>query len=285
MFIRRTMQETDYDLLTHFFERDLGGRQYFNWKNFHDPLACGPFNHQAVCFEENEKCLGIMYSRNYEFRINNREIIVNLLGDLGVDKCCKSRNVIINLFRHAHNNKADLVMCFSDARKILAYQKIFNKYFTPITQIIGYTEVTCRPLPIESGKLIESRDIPDSIWKNQLGRKRDQRTSDYLAAHPLYQKIHYLHDEDKYLTIGITEEYAEVIDISDTTESHFKWSLGVAALFRKNCRILLHEKYVPGIIENIPVLLEKPVYMLIGYLNDVPILDQDRVWIGRLDRR
>ncbi|CAE6787613.1 hypothetical protein R69927_05450 [Paraburkholderia domus] len=285
MFVRRAMQEMDYDLLTHFFERDLGGKHYFNWKNFHDPLGCEPSNHQAICFEENEECLGIMYSRNYEFRINNRELAVNLLGDLGVDKRCKSRNVIINLFRHAYNNKSDLVMCFSDARKILTYEKIFHKYFTPRTQIIDYTEVTCQPQPVESRTLTELHHIPDYVWRNHLGRKRDQRTSNYLGSHPLYQKIHYLRDEEKYLTVGITEEYAEVIDISDTTASHFTWGLGVAALFRKNCRVLLHSKHAPRIIENMPVLLEKPVYMLVGYLTDLPILDRDRVWIGRIDRR
>lgn len=285
MFVRRAIQETDYDLLANFFERDLGGRQYFKWKNFYDPLDNASINNRAICFEKNQDCLGIIYSKRYDFRVNNYALKVNLLSDFGIDKHCKSRNLVIDLFRKSYIDDADLVMCFSDKRKSRIYQKIFSRYFTPNTQIIRYIEVTCQPQTIQPYEHVHAHEIPDEVWRNHFGRKRDKKTSDYLSQHPLYLEIHYLHHENKYLTIGITETHAEIIDVSDTTDFHFKWSLGVAARFRKNCRILLHEQRAPQILQNIPVLHEKSVCMLLGYMTDIQPFDQDHVWIGRVDRR
>ncbi|WCM22247.1 hypothetical protein NDK50_29975 [Paraburkholderia bryophila] len=285
MYVQRRIRESDYELLARFYGRDLGGQSYFNWKNFLDPLDSRHAESQAICYEESSACLGIAYSRHYLFRLNSREFRVNLIGDLGVDRRCRSGPVAVALIRHAIDPESDLIVCFSDDRKTLVYQKILTRYFTPTTQVIRYTEVRCRPVGHEPYREIEADAIPDTAWRNHFGRKRNRQASDYLKCHPLYRTIHYLQHEDKYLTLGVSEDCADVVDLSDTSESHILWGLGVAAQFNETCRILLHESRLPAVSRTIPVLHEKPLCMLIGYLKDVPIFDEQRVWIGRLDRR
>lgn len=285
MHVRRRIQEGDYELLTRFYGRDLGGRSYFNWKNFLDPRDSQYVEAQAICFEENSECLGIAYSRHYTFRLNDRAFRVNLIGDLGVDPRCRSGPVAVDLIRHAIDTEGDLIVCFSDDKKIAPYQKILIRHFTRKTQVIRYAEVRCRPGGVEPYTEIDADTIPDSVWRNHFGRERNRQCNDYLKCHPLYRTVHYLRHEDKYLALGISEDCADVVDLSDTSESHIRWCLGVASQFSETCRILLHESHLPALSRTTSVLHEKPLCMLIGYLNDVPFFDEQRIWIGRIDRR
>jgi hypothetical protein len=285
MFDVDIIRDEHYDLLTNIYGRDLGGKDFFKWKHYSDPYSKNSNNHSGIFYKGTAGERGVFLPKKFDFQFNGQKFKLNLMGDLGISKCSKSSKLVIDFFKHAHADDVDIELCFSDDRKILVYQKIFNKYFTKQTEIKKFIEVTYQPDENVQYQEICIKKLIDVPFTNNLGRTKDHKYLNYLKLHPLYETFHFVNRDDFYSVIAINNDVAEIMDISHHSIDCLRWAAGVASSFSKECRILLPEEKFDAVVEGaIMINSIKKIHMLLAYYNSelYPLGD---IWISRLDRR
>lgn len=118
--------EDNYILINDFYRRDIGGLDYFIWKNLKEKKYNLSSEIKACLYKRNDIYLSIVITRKCEFSLKHRRISVNILSDFGVNESVKSRTLVIESARQTHRDDIDATVCYSDERKIKCYSKILR---------------------------------------------------------------------------------------------------------------------------------------------------------------
>lgn len=280
------IQISDYDLLRKFYGRDLGGEQYFNWKHREDTPLNG--NKRVIRSDVYGEKIGLIFSTQYHFSYNHNPLTINLIGDLGVDDRIKSSVLVKRLLLSAHCFKADASLCFSDDRKIAIYSTIFQRNLNTSNQIIAYDDTVIKTrCTNEEFTLCSLDNIDFNKFKNNFGRIKDGSYISYLKKHPCYHDIFAIQHNNQFAIFGKKTDFIELLDISDTSDSHFYWAIRASSYFHSCCKILLPRSLSLAICHETGVLQEKkPLNLMVSwYASASQRLDTDNTWICRLDRR
>lgn len=280
--------DTDYDAISQFYGRDLGGKDFFTWKHFKDTDHLSPPIKRAYRHQSDHVTHGIIISTIYSFTYNLQHRTANIIGDLGIDDEIKSSSLIKNLLLAGHQQKTDIVICYSDDRKIAIYKKIFDKYTATTNHITPYADTLLQPEKCPAiFEEISAEKISEVSFYNNLGRKKDINYFYYLQQHPLYQRFHFIKYKDFYCVLGLTRDYAEILELSHTCDEIFFWAIHASQYFHIRCKVLLPKSRFEKLTAKTAKIINKKDFNLLLSFNKGKELDFDpaHTWISRLERR
>lgn len=280
--------EDDYALIREFYGRDLGGKEYFIWKHFIDNDERFSPVKKVFHYPARQTSLGMIISTRYQFTFNQHLLTTNLLGDLGINETVKSPGLVKKLLLAGYQNQNGLVLCFSDNRKIAIYKKIFDKYTASTNFIVPFIDALLQPalLPVAYREVC-SEALVKATFTNILSRTKDRCYFRYLLKNPLYHRFHFLQHNDFYCVLGITAEYAEILELSHTCDAIFQWAIQASRTFHVYCKVLLPEKRFIHLTSCVTSVISKKE---VNLLTSLPLqtdfsFDPQHIWISRLERR
>ncbi len=282
------IKESDYKIISEFYGRDLGGYRFFIWKHFADIDNQQAPIKNVLRYPDNVTPQGIIISSLYSFGYNQQHRTINLIGDLGIEDSVKSPNLVKHLILSASLKPSDCVLCFSDNRKIRVYKKIFDKWTDCTNIIIPFYDTIIQP----QTRAVKFCEIPidnlDSLlFINNLGRIKDAHYFTYLLKNPRYQRFHTLQHGEFYCVLGITADYAEIVELSNTTDEIFAWAIQVSQHFHRYCKILLPQQRFSLLTQTATAIIEQKEFNLLLSMRPGKSFDIDpeHTWVSRLDRR
>jgi hypothetical protein len=83
------------------------------------------------------------------------------------------------------------------------------------------------------------------------------------------------------------EEYAEIVELSSTSNEIYHWAIAATLNFHARCKILLPQARLEQLIKKSSKLIShKDLNLLISsHPNQALDFDPDHLWISRLERR
>lgn len=280
--------ETDYDTISQFYGRNLGGKEFFFWKHFKDTDHLNLPVKRAYRRKSEHVTQGIIISTLYHYTYNHQEITANIIGDLGIDDTVKSTSLIKNLLLAGHQQNTDIVICYSDDRKIAIYKKIFDKYTATTNHIASYVDTLL--LSQRSSAIFEeisAEKISEASFHNNLGRNKDINYFYYLQQHPLYERFYFIKYKDFYCAFGLTSDYVEILELSHTCDEIFLWAIHASHYFHVRCKVLLPKSRFEKLTDKTSKILnQKNFNLLLSFSKGKELnFDPAHTWISRLERR
>ncbi|KNC15566.1 hypothetical protein AC790_04320 [Pantoea sp. RIT-PI-b] len=280
--------ETDYEIISHFYGRDLGGKDFFIWKHLIDIDRFKKPTKRTFRHQDNLVTQGIIVSTLYSFSYNNQYRTANIIGDLGIDDTVKSPKLLKDLLLAGHQQNTDMVICYSDDRKIAIYKKIFDKYTLTSNYIIPFIDTLLQPNNLSTHfDEINPEELGKVFFSNNLGRLKDQDYFAYLQKNPLYRRFYFLQHDDFYCVLGLTDDYVEILELSHTSNEIFQWAIQASRAFHCYCKVLLPKSRFTQLTVHIPHLINlKPLNLLLSFHHGKELdINPDHIWISRLERR
>lgn len=282
------VSEKDYQSVRLFYGRDLGGKAFFDWKHFQD-VDCGQVpKKQIYRYQQQQRIKGIVISTCYTFYYNQQQRRAIVIGDLGIEDTLKSTNIVKQLVLSGHQQPSDIIICHSDHRKIAIYKKIFEKCTDTNNLIIPFLDVVIESQATAACyQAVAPQHFAEVSFHNNLGRRKDNHYFNYLQQHPLYTCFHFIRNKDFYCVIGMREEYAEIVELSSTSNEIYHWAIAATLNFHARCKILVPQARLEYLIKKSSKLIsQKDLNLLISsYPNQALDFDPDHLWISRLERR
>ncbi|WP_118987068.1 hypothetical protein [Photorhabdus sp. CRCIA-P01] len=279
--------EDNYILLNNLYKHDIGDLDYFIWKNIEEKKYNLSSEIKAFSFKRNDTHLSIVIARKCEFNLKHKLVPINMLSDFGIDESVKSRTLIIESAKQTHRNDVDATVCYSDARKIKCYSKIFEKYICSRVNVFDFTEIVVEGYTEIDVDLIDFNEI-DKINKiNFFGREVNNDWIAYSKQCPRYTDIKLLTVGKELAILGFDDTTVEVIGLSNTAPGTIMSVIDSCLAIRKKCRIILPNPIYSELQSRLNKysIINKFSMMIAWHTEEDFNLCHEDIFISRIDKR
>ncbi|NHB93536.1 hypothetical protein C5469_15855 [Photorhabdus cinerea] len=279
--------DENYILINNFYKRYIGSLDYFIWKNMKEKKYNLSSEIKAFLSKRDDIYLSIVITRKCEFSLKHRRVSINILSDFGIDESVKSRTLIIESAKQTHRNDVDATVCYSDARKIKCYSKIFEKYICNRVNIFDFTEILVEGSTKIDVDLNDFHEIDNINRINFFGREVNNNWIAYSKQCPYYSDIKLLTLGKELAILGFDDITVEVIGLSNTDPHTIMSIIDSCLAIRRKCRIILPNPIYYELQYGLRKhnIINKFSMMIAWHTEEDFNLRHEDIFISRIDKR